>query len=72
MDRNYQNDCDVDGFDFLKWQRDLSVGPLADWEANYGMVAPLSASSAAVPEPTTCGLVLTATLVLAIGRRRPH
>ncbi|MCH8841191.1 MAG: PEP-CTERM sorting domain-containing protein [Planctomycetes bacterium] len=27
------------------------------------------AAAAAVPEPTTCGLVLTATLFLAIGRR---
>ena len=57
MDRDNQNDCDVDGFDFLKWQ------------ANYGMVATLSASSAAVPEPATCGLALVATLLLAIGGR---
>jgi hypothetical protein len=48
----------VDGHDFLKWQLDPSVGSLTDWEANYGMGATLSASSAAVPEPTTCTLAL--------------
>jgi hypothetical protein len=48
---------EVNGFDFLHWQRDPSVGSLADWEANYGMVAPLSASSAAVPEPNSLALL---------------
>ncbi len=51
-------DIDVDGFDFLKWQRGespnpLSASDLADWEANYGTVAPLSATSTTVPEPST-------------------
>ena len=61
----------VNGLDFLLLQREPGVGSLADWEANYGMGAPLSATLAAVPEPTTCGLALAATLFLAIGRRRP-
>ncbi len=69
MDRDNQNDCDVDGFDFLKWQLDPNVGSLTAWEANYGMVATLSASSAAVPEPTTCTLALAA-LCLGMSRRR--
>ncbi|MCH7750948.1 MAG: PEP-CTERM sorting domain-containing protein [Planctomycetes bacterium] len=38
-------------------------------KANYGIVAPLSASSAAVPEPTTYALALAA-LCLAMSRRR--
>ena len=59
----------VDGEDFLLWQRDPSVGSLTDWETNYGMVAPLSASLAAVPEPTTSALALAA-LCLAMSRRR--
>ena len=59
----------VNGHDFLNWQRDPSVGSLADWEANYGTVATLSASSAAVPEPTTSALALAA-LCLAMSRRR--
>ncbi len=29
MDRDNQNDCDVDGFDFLKWQRGDSPNPLS-------------------------------------------
>ena len=46
----------------------LSQSDLSDWEANYGTVATLSATSAAVPEPTTTTLALVA-LCLVIGRR---
>ena len=65
----------VNGFDFLKWQLGMSPNPfsaldLATWEANYGTtVTPLSASSAAIPEPTTCTLALAA-LCLVVSRRR--
>ena len=59
----------VDGHDFFKWQLDPSIGSLAVWEANYGMGAPLSATSVAVPEPTTCTLALAA-LCLAMSWRR--
>jgi hypothetical protein len=62
----------VDGADFLELQRGFGTiydaTDLADWEENYGMVATLSASSAAVPEPTTCTLALAA-LCLAMSRR---
>ncbi len=57
-DGDFDFDNDVDGADFLTWQRDNSVGLLADWEANYGTTAPLAASSAAVPEPSTIFLLL--------------
>lgn len=66
----------VDGKDFLLWQRGGSPNPLsqsdlADWEANYGMTAPLSASATAVPEPTTGMLTLFAFVgLLASARRR--
>ncbi|MCH7750609.1 MAG: CotH kinase family protein [Planctomycetes bacterium] len=66
---DFDLDGKVDGNDFLLWQRDPSVGSLADWEANYGAVAPLSASSAAVPEPTTMMLLGLGCLAL-LGRRR--
>jgi hypothetical protein len=71
---DFDSDGDVDGFDFLEWQRGESPNPLTAtdltiWEANYGMVAPLSATSAAVPEPTTCTLALAA-LCLVMSRRR--
>jgi hypothetical protein len=56
---------EVNGLDFLLWQRDPTIGSLADWEANYGATAPLTASSAAVPEPSA---LLFAALA-AVGRR---
>ena len=60
----------VNGLDFLLWQLDPSIGSLADWQTNYGQpFAPLSATSAAIPEPTTCTLAL-AVLCLVISRRR--
>jgi autotransporter-associated beta strand protein len=54
---DFDNDGDVDGRDFLIWQRGgspngINSGDLADWQANYGPGA-LVASSNAVPEPAT-------------------
>ncbi|MDC0936198.1 PEP-CTERM sorting domain-containing protein [Pirellulales bacterium] len=66
---DFNLDGDVDGRDFLLWQRDPSVGSLADWETNYGMVAPLSAiSSTTVPEPTTLLLGAMASIGLMLRR----
>ena len=59
---DFDSDGDVDGADFLAWQRGnspnpLSASDLAEWESNYGAGAgPLSASTS-VPEPST-GLML--------------
>ena len=58
----------VDGKDFLLWQRDPSVGSLAAWEANYGQVAPLSATSATVPEPATCIVLLIGMMTMLFRR----
>ncbi|QEG37393.1 LamG-like jellyroll fold domain-containing protein [Bythopirellula goksoeyrii] len=33
---DFDVDSDVDGADFLLWQRNPSVGNLGDWQANYG------------------------------------
>ncbi len=33
---DFDLDGDIDGQDFLEWQRNPSVGNLADWQANYG------------------------------------
>jgi hypothetical protein len=33
---DFNSDGTVDGRDFLVWQRNTSVGSLADWKANYG------------------------------------
>jgi hypothetical protein len=53
---DFDMDGDVDGFDFLLWQRGSSLqgGTLAElavWEANYGTQA-LVAAVTSVPEPT--------------------
>lgn len=52
---DFDGDGDVDGADFLKWQREPGVGNLADWKTNFGDggAAPVGA---AIPEPT--GLTL--------------
>ncbi|MDZ4657600.1 MAG: PEP-CTERM sorting domain-containing protein [Bythopirellula sp.] len=52
---DFDNDGDVDGRDFLKWQRGgspnpLSAGDLISWQTNYG-AGPLMANSTSVPEP---------------------
>ncbi|MCH7752780.1 MAG: PEP-CTERM sorting domain-containing protein [Planctomycetes bacterium] len=66
---DFDIDGDVDGDDFILWQRDPSVGSLADWEANYGMVAPLSAASAAVPEPATAIMLMLGMAAMLMARR---
>lgn len=65
---DYDEDGDVDGNDFLKWQRGespdpLSAGDLALWQEQYGTVPPLTANAVAIPEPAAmalwaCGLLL--------------
>jgi hypothetical protein len=55
IEGDFDYDGDVDGQDFLIWQRGGSPNPLsatdlADWQANYG--APLGIASIIVPEPS--------------------
>jgi hypothetical protein len=59
---DFDVDGDVDGRDFLIWQRGgspapLSAGDLADWQANYG-TGSLVATSVAVPEPSALVLAM--------------
>ena len=72
---DFDFDGDVDGFDFLAWQRGESPNPLSqsdlnDWETNYGTVAPLVPTSAAVPEPSTVISTLSAMMALLLLRDR--
>lgn len=54
---DFDSDGDVDGADFLAWQRDTSIGDLTDWQFNYdGGVSPL-ATAVQVPEPSTLALI---------------
>jgi hypothetical protein len=51
---DFDGDGDVDGRDFLAWQRNPSVGNLSDWQTNYGMG---SLAAVSVPEPSCLILV---------------
>ncbi len=69
---DFDNDGDVDGRDFLAWQRGespdpLSAGDLADWQLNYG-TSGLSAIS--VPEPCCLCIATFAGLFLCGSRYR--
>jgi hypothetical protein len=48
---DFDEDGDVDGSDFLLWQRTPSVGDLAAWQTNYGLSA-TTATATTVPEPS--------------------
>lgn len=70
---DFDGDGDVDGTDFVVWQRGGSPNPgsagdLADWQGNYGAAA-VGASFASVPEPTSLLLLLTFA-GLACGHRK--
>ena len=70
---DFDEDDDVDGADFLKWQRGFGApydaGDLADWKANFGATA--VAATAAVPEPTSLGFAFSAAAAfLAVVRRK--
>ena len=67
---DFDGDGDVDGADFLTWQRDdASAGGLTEWQGNYGASGSLSASLAAVPEPSSLILACCA-MMAGLGRRR--
>ena len=55
---DFDGDGDVDGADFLAWQRtDGTAAGLNEWQNNFGAVAPIAASTI-VPEPSTLLLAL--------------
>lgn len=68
---DFDDDGDVDGRDFLLWQRDPNIGSLADWQANYGApaLAAITAASPAVPEPTTSVLLPMVVCTFICSRR---
>ena len=65
---DFDFDADIDGSDFLSWQRGespdpLSANDLADWQANFGAEAGSFASSQTVPEPTSLALLAISLLL---------
>lgn len=68
MPGDFDFDGDVDGADFLSWQRsDGTAVGLAAWQDNYGAPAALNASSASVPEPGAA-LLLAGGMILGLTR----
>ena len=79
---DFDEDGDVDGSDFLTWQRSLGVDDGGDadfdgdtdqddlliWQASYGQSAALASSTVAVPEPSSFLLAMAA--LLSVGRYR--
>ena len=70
---DFDADGDVDGADFLSWQRgEVSTPPaasdLSDWQANYGP-GTLQSGATGVPEPSSGVLLLLGSLLYARQRR---
>jgi hypothetical protein len=70
---DYDNDGDVDGRDFLRWQRGNSPSPLsatdlAVWQANYGTGGLTALQS--VPEPALWSCLLPMLAGMVVVRRR--
>ncbi len=74
---DYNGDGNVDGNDFLAWQRGESPNPLSaldltDWEVNFGTSGvPSPGQTLSVPEPTSLLLFATAILAFSANAIRP-
>jgi beta-glucanase (GH16 family) len=71
---DFDGDGDVDGRDFLEWQRGFgaiySSADLEDWQTNYGTTTPGGAQAvAAVPEPSSMLLLVSWLAAGAWGQR---
>jgi hypothetical protein len=62
LSADFDGDGDVDGRDFLVWQRNPAIGNLADWKTNYGSG---SLASVTVPEPGSLGLAIACASLIA-------
>ena len=64
---DFDGDTDVDGRDFMLWQRNASVGALGGWQAGYGNFPRVE--SIAVPEPAVLCLLTIGALQMVLCRR---
>ncbi len=64
---DFDSDDDVDGTDFLVWQRGFpgtfDASDLADWQANYGNATPALQATTSTPSPLAATLVFWDSLV---------
>ena len=69
---DFNRDGDVNGSDFLTWQRSGgSDTSLADWQGDFGVGGSLASANLAIPEPTGAALlILAGGLALAVSRPR--
>lgn len=69
---DFDFDDDVDGSDFLEWQREFGVSldadDLTDWQTNYGAGSLAAASS--VPEASSIALTMIGMIATTVLRRR--
>ena len=63
---DFDFDGDVDGPDFLAWQREQNLGSLDDWQTNFGTTTVLASTTVTVPEPTSLVLSLFALCLASI------
>lgn len=71
---DFDGDFDVDGADFITWQRgvggEFNASDLVDWQENFGLATAATPSAGVVPEPGTLGLLAAGAAGVAILRRR--
>jgi probable HAF family extracellular repeat protein len=72
---DFDGDGDVDGRDFLLWQRGqspnpLSVAELADWQMNYGVGGTASSNVSLIPEPSSIWLAGLGVACVSLNNRR--
>jgi len=71
LDGDFDFDGDVDGADFLEWQRsDQTALGLAAWELNYGTPQIPTLTSTTVPEPSTLVLLASAAFYATLRSRK--
>ncbi|QDT00692.1 hypothetical protein [Adhaeretor mobilis] len=71
LEGDFDADGDVDGSDFLAWQRtDGTPAGLSGWQMNYGTLSSAAAAATSVPEPSSFLLLLTSCLFAAHRSRR--
>lgn len=73
LEGDFDGDNDVDGADFLRWQRDGSPNPLSQsdlltWESNYGTTASVAAASS-VTEPASACVLASGAILMLFSRR---